>query len=355
MSAAEETDVFVAGGGPAGLAAAIACRDRGLRVVLADASIPPIDKTCGEGLMPDSLKALSALGISIDTSRFSRFRGIRFLNGRGSVDANFPTGTGFGIRRTALHHLMTERALDAGVSLRWGTCVRGISERGVDLDGETLKCRWIIGADGQNSQVRRWVGLDGSRATVQRFAFRRHYRLAPWTDCMEIYWGPGFQIYVTPVADDEVCLVVISRDSHLRLNEALNRIPQVRERVAGAIPVTAERGAVSVTRRLRRVAKGNVALIGDAAGSVDAITGEGLSMAFQHAVSLAGALATGGLPAYESAHRRAMRRPALMGQMMLLLDRSAWLRTTVLSALTYEPSLFFGLLALHVGAPVLSR
>ncbi|MGB8062426.1 MAG: FAD-binding protein, partial [Candidatus Sulfotelmatobacter sp.] len=47
------TDVFVIGGGPAGLAAAIAARKCGLRVIVADAAQPPIDKACGEGLMPD--------------------------------------------------------------------------------------------------------------------------------------------------------------------------------------------------------------------------------------------------------------------------------------------------------------
>jgi menaquinone-9 beta-reductase len=42
------TDVFVIGGGPAGLAAAIAARAKGLRVTVADGGVPPIDKPCGE-------------------------------------------------------------------------------------------------------------------------------------------------------------------------------------------------------------------------------------------------------------------------------------------------------------------
>ncbi len=350
-----ETDVFVVGGGPAGLAAAIACRDRGFRVILADPSVPPIDKTCGEGLMPDSLSALTALGISLDESRCFPFRGIRFLNRSRSVDASFPTGNGFGIRRTALHDILTQRALDAGVYLRWRACVRGLSSDGVNLDGQNIKSRWIVAADGQNSQVRRWAGLDTSPPAVRRFAFRKHYRLAPWTDCMEIHWGPTFQIYITPVAADEVCVVVISRDPHLRLDEALDSVPQVHDRVARAVPVTTERGAVSVTRRFRNVTKDNVALIGDASGSVDAITGEGLCLSFRQATALADALASENLQAYESAHRRAMRRPALMGQGMLLLDRSSWLRNRILSALTYEPSIFSGLLAVHVGASAHTR
>ena len=59
------TDVFIVGGGPAGLAAAIAARQRGLRVVVADGGHAPIDKACGEGLMPDALAELERLGIQL--------------------------------------------------------------------------------------------------------------------------------------------------------------------------------------------------------------------------------------------------------------------------------------------------
>src|ERR1700736_446450 len=94
------TDVFVIGGGPAGLAAAIAARQRGLQVTLADGSKPPIDKPCGEGLMPDGQEALAQLGISVPVGESYPFRGIRFVSGGLSVDANFPQGSGIGLRRT---------------------------------------------------------------------------------------------------------------------------------------------------------------------------------------------------------------------------------------------------------------
>src|SRR3982751_6122901 len=126
-----ETDVAIVGGGPAGLAAAIAARAHGLSVVLFEAGRPPIDKPCGEGLMPDGLAALAELGVRIGPEHGYAFRGIRFANGPSSVQAAFPFGAALGIRRTVLHSILCERAEASGVDLRWGTPVTEISERQV--------------------------------------------------------------------------------------------------------------------------------------------------------------------------------------------------------------------------------
>ena len=75
------TDVFIIGGGPAGLAAAIAACQRGLEVTVADGARPPIDKPCGEGLLPEAYAALSKLGITIPTEDSHPFRGIKFVSG----------------------------------------------------------------------------------------------------------------------------------------------------------------------------------------------------------------------------------------------------------------------------------
>jgi flavin-dependent dehydrogenase len=94
---------------------------------------------------------------------------------------------------------------------------------------------------------------------------------------------------------------------------------------------------------------GRVALVGDASGSVDAITGEGLCLLFQHAVLLAEALESGDLASYQSAHRRLSRRPELMADLMLVLDRRQRLRGRAFRALASKPQLFARMLAMHVG------
>ena len=113
--------------------------------------------------------------------------------------------------------------------------------------------------------------------------------------------------------------------------------PELARRLEGAAIVSEERGAVTVTRRLKRIYRGHTVLIGDASGSVDAITGEGMSLAFRQAIALADALVADNLEQYQAAHRRMARRPAFMAQLMLTLDRFPRLRPLVLRTFAANP------------------
>lgn len=347
---AELTDVLVVGGGPAGLAAAIAARKRGLHVLVVEASAPPIDKACGEGLLPDSVRALAALGISLRPSDGFPFRGIRFIDAEASAEAYFPAGPATGVRRTTLHQKLVDCAAECGVSLQWRTRVTGLREDGVCIDGSLVRARWIIGADGANSAVRQWSGLDSPIQRERRFAYRRHFWTHPWTDCVEVYWGQSMQVYVTPVGPSEICAAVVSREPRLRLEEALRRFPLLAARLGESETTSTERGGITSMLRLRRVCCGRVALMGDASGCVDAITGEGLGLAFKQAGFLADAIAANDLARYEAAHRRLMRRPSLMAKLLLALDTRPMLRRRMISVFGRHPRVFARLLAVHVGA-----
>ena len=344
-----KTDVFVIGGGPAGLAAALAARQRGLEVTVADSLAPPIDKPCGEGLMPDGLAALQRFGVSIPALRGFPFRGIRFVSSCLSTQARFPEGTALGVRRTDLHDVLVQHAEAAGVRLLWRSVVTAISGDAVAVNEEQVRAHWIIGADGTASRVRRWAKLDSHRRQQQRYAFRRHYRLAPWSEFMELHWGPNCQLYITPIGAQEICVALISRDPRLRLDQALHDFPELAARLGQAPHGSIERGAVSVTRRLQRVCARNVALIGDASGGVDAITGEGLCLAFRQADALADCLVSGELERYQRQHRALARRPAAMVSVMLLLEHRR-VRERVMRIFARKPNLFARMLATHVGA-----
>ena len=343
------TDVFVIGGGPAGLAAALAARRAGLDVTVADAAVPPIDKACGEGIMPDGVAAARCLGLNLEATDAQPFGGIRFREGDAAVEAAFPRGFGLGLRRTTLHQSMVDRAARDGVRMLWGARITGIAHDCVYADDRTVRTRWIVGADGGQSPVRRWAGLDASVYESRRYGFRRHYRLDRWSDFMELHWGDGCQLYITPTAEREICVVLIGRDPKMRLDDALRRFPEVARQLASASLASPERGGVSISRRLKAVFRGNVALVGDASGSVDAITGEGLCLLFQQAAALAEAFTAGDLSRYQTAHRRIGRRPEMMANLMLLLDGRGRLRRRAIRALAAHPGLFARMLALHIG------
>ena len=345
----EGSGVLVVGGGPAGLAAAIATRMKGFEVTVVDGAKPPIDKACGEGMMPGAVEALCQLGVTIRSGDGQVLRGVCFKDAATSVEANFSTGPGFGMRRIVLHQKMIERAQECGIRLLWNTPVAGLSREGAILGDRVMKARWIIGADGVHSRVRRWIGLDAKRREGMRFAQRQHFRTKAWTDCMEVHWGQAAQAYVTPLGGDETCVSLISRDPRIRLEDAWRNFPKLADYLKHAEASSRERGAVTVTRRLARVYSENVALTGDASGSVDATTGEGLCLSFHQAIVLAEALDRGKLEIYEQAHRQLTRRPHIMGRLLLLLDRYPSLRKRVLRSISRGPGLFARLLAAHLG------
>jgi flavin-dependent dehydrogenase len=317
---------------------------------VADGAQGPIDKPCGEGMMPDGLAALENLGVTVPAEDSYPFRGLRFLTDGLAVDAAFPNGaSGRGVRRTVLHQLIAERAESLGIDFLWRTPVMGISEGRIHLSDRVMKARWIIGADGGSSRVRRWAGLEEFRSRDCRYAFRKHYRIAPWTDRMELYWGRQGEIYVTPVAKDQVCVALISRNPKLRLEEGLEPFPELRARLLGVEAGSSEKGSLTATCKLRRVTRENVALIGDASGTVDAITGEGLCLAFSQAMVLADCLKHGDLAGYEREHRKLALRPLLMARLMLLLDGRPKLQRRTLQAFQRRPYVFKRLLSLHMG------
>ncbi|HLW55543.1 MAG TPA: FAD-dependent monooxygenase [Candidatus Angelobacter sp.] len=355
MSRAFDTDVFVIGGGPAGLAAAIAARQHGLRVMVADHDEPPIDKACGEGLMPDSLEVLAQLGVKLDPQDVGTFRGIKFLGPQDSVAAEFPRGTGLGIRRLRLHQILVDYARALGIEMLWRARVSLNNEADTEsesmlvVNSSRVRSRWLVGADGQNSRVRQWAGLLSGRVRARRFALRRHFRVLPWSEYVEIYWGRDCQAYVTPIAKDQLCVALISRRRLRSFEDGLAGFPELAERLRRAEAISGVRGAMSISQRLDQVWRGRVALVGEASGSVDAITGEGLAMAFRQALALAPALAAGDLASYAAAHRSISSLPEFMARSMLLMDSSPLIRRRTLRALSRRPALFARMLAVHVG------
>lgn len=343
-------DVAVIGGGPAGLASAIETTNLGFRTVVLEARNPPIDKACGEGLMPDAIKRLARIGISIEPDERGPFQGIEFSDDCSRVAAQFPCGDGWGVRRTTLHRLLAARAEAIGVNLLWGTPVRTIEGHDVICRKLTLQARWIIGADGLHSNVRRWAGLDRYLWSRERVAFRRHFQIRPFSPYVQVIWGEAGQCYVTPVGPAEMSIAVIANTRNVGYEKLLSCFPTINGRLPASSATGTMRGSLTASRRLRRVSTGHFALVGDASGSVDAITGEGICLALQQAEAIGTAIQAGDLGTYGRKHAAIMRRPALMASILCALSRNHGLRSRAIRALSDDRQLFERMLAFHVGA-----
>ncbi len=334
------TEVLVVGGGPAGLATAIAARQAGFRVVVIERRRPPMDKACGEGLMPGGVALLGDLGLDLDDRLGMPFRGIRYLDGRTQVDGWFSGRPGLGIRRTRLHERLVRRAETVGVRLRWGVRAVALGENRLDTDAGPIRTRWLVGADGLNSGLRRWAGLDRGPTGSPRFGVTRHYTISPWNDLVEVHWADRVEAYVTPLAPDEIGVTLLWSGDGRSFDDLLVGFPVLADRLVGAPRCSSDRGAGPLHRRARRVHTGRLALVGDASGFLDAITGEGLSLAFHHAFALASAMQANDLSLYGAAHRRLGRVPERFTRLLLFVERHSRLRRGLLRALAARPAIF---------------
>ncbi|MFI6412596.1 MULTISPECIES: NAD(P)/FAD-dependent oxidoreductase [unclassified Streptomyces] len=299
-------DVLVAGGGPAGLATAIRAALAGMEAVVVEPRPNPVDKACGEGVMPGGVRSLRALGVEPGGRPL---HGIRYVEGPHRAQAVFRGGTGLGVRRTVLSAALAERAAELGVRVVPGRV--GEVRQGPDgVRAAGLRARWLVAADGLHSPVRRALGLDLPGRGPRRYGLRRHYRVAPWSGFVEVHWSREGEAYVTPVAEDLVGVAVLT-GARRPYDTWPALFPELAERLGGA-PAGEVRGAGPMRQRVRGRVAGRVLLVGDAAGYVDALTGEGVALALASADAAVRCLRAGRPEAYEAAWRRLSLRHRLL-------------------------------------------
>lgn len=328
------TDVIVAGGGPAGLATALHAVRAGLSVTVRDPRPGVIDKACGEGLMPGALAALHDLEVDPPGHELT---GIRYVAGTQAAEATFANGPGRGVRRTTLHAALREAALKAGVVIERGVVDEVFQDaNGVSVDG--TPARYLVAADGLHSRLRRSLGLEGRPAGLRRFGLRQHFAVPPWTSRVEVHWGDATEAYVTPVAPDlvGVALLTSQRGS---FEGQLAQFPELRSRIAGAAAGDVT-GAGPLRQRATARVSGRVLLVGDAAGYVDALTGEGVALAFAQARAAVRAITDDAPGRYEQEWVTITRRYRFLTATLLGATRVRPLRRALVPAARRLPGVF---------------
>jgi flavin-dependent dehydrogenase len=327
---AYDADLLVVGGGPGGLAAALHARRQGLSVIVAEPRETPVDKACGEGLMPGGLAELESLGVDPPGVPI---RGIAYLSEHRRAEARFRGKPGRGVRRTTLHAELAARAKEQDTD--WISArISNVDQDAFGVTAAGVRARWLVAADGLHSPVRSAVGINATAGKPRRYGVRWHFSVPAWSEFVEVHWSPLGEAYVTPIEPDLVGVAILSRQ-----RPDLAWFPQLARQLHGA-KRGRPRGCGPLRQVVSRRVAGRVLLVGDAAGYEDALTGEGVSLAVKQARAAVAAIADENPSSYEAAWRRITRDYRLLTRTLVLATSAQVGRRAVVPALSLLPRVF---------------
>ncbi|OGQ11126.1 MAG: hypothetical protein A2138_20885 [Deltaproteobacteria bacterium RBG_16_71_12] len=328
--------VAIVGAGPAGSSAATFLARAGAEVTLLERARFPRDKVCGDGLTPRSLWMLEELGLA-ERAKGPPPGGASitsvYLASPGGVVVKAPMpahvfgGKSAVVPRELLDHQLVQLAIGAGAVLREGALAEGVelSERGVTVSlrgGERVDADVLLGCDGSPSVVRAQLGAPGFPDQDAAFAVRVYYEglTLSHPDAYAIFWEkdllPAYG-WIFPLPDGRANVGVGLRTDRMR--KAGIKLPEVLDRFCALPRAAAElRGGRRVGRvRGHHLPFGTFArhlvwdrclLLGDAAGFINPLTGEGIEFALESgklaaealvAADRAGSFARAQLASYE--------------------------------------------------------
>lgn len=364
-----DADVVVIGGGPVGAALAMLLGRAGRRVIVLERSRFPRDKPCGEGLMPGGVAVLRRLGVDLGREGFPAVGGVRYrLRGGGSARGSFRSGPGFGVRRTRLDALLAERAAATpGVAMLIGcaalTASAGKAGARVETESGELRAAALVAADGIRSPTARWLGLPRAWKGPPRYALVGHLTQAgeQWDEIVVSLLG-AVEVYAAPSGPGEVLVALLGARGSLRhpgrsvVQSYRTIVGQAHPELEDAPLTTPLRGAGPFRVAPGKVAHGSAFLVGDAAGFVDPLTGEGISSGLAQAETLARYLLAeraaepgGAAAAYSAWHARQWRRRRLVAGVALALSGSATLARRALTGVGRRPAALQSLLEVNDG------
>ena len=316
------TDVLVVGAGPAGSAAAAWAARQGRDVVLADAAVFPRDKTCGDGLTPRAIAELEHLGLGDWVRAHTVNHGLRAHGFGQTLLLPWPGGSlpGYGsaVARTELDDHLRSCALKCGAA-----GIDGARAVDVRMDGDRVAavvfssagerfeigCEWLVVADGVRSPLGKRLGREWHRDTAYGVAARSYVDSSmhddPWISSHlelrgidgEVLSGYG---WIFPLGDGSVnvgvgTLATAKRPANLALRPLMQLYADQRRADFGLEgPLRAPTSAMlPMGGAVSRVAGRNWALVGDAAGCVNPLNGEGIDYGLETGRVLAETLADG--------------------------------------------------------------
>ena len=312
--------VAIVGASVAGASLAYCLAKRGIEVVVYDKATFPRAKACGEGLLPPGVDALREMGLT--PPDVPSVRGLRFVSGSDSVEADFPAGHGLVVRRERFDAWLVAQARAAGAVIHEGTPAP-------DLDADV-----IVAADGIHSRY-----ADGRPDEPRRIGFSTHADGIETGGRVEVRFCRDGELYLAPGG----LAAALMRADRFR---AVDDGDAFRHLGLSITPTSPVLSMSPLGLDVREIVRGNLLLIGDAAGAPDPITGEGMSLALRSALVAAEAIARGRLEEYAAWRREEGDAVRRFGRLLLAMGRRA---KTFVPRLRRRPEVLAQLVEVAVG------
>ena len=330
-------DVLVVGGSVAGAALAIHLGRRGLNTVIVDKARFPRRKACGEGLLPHGAAELKSLGLGDPPG--TRVAGLRYFGPSGdSARARFEEaglGAGWVVHRDEFDAWLLGHAYATpNVQVEESTSITA-------AEAEAFDAKIVVGADGLHSIFTAAISGEPTPASrVGRSAVVRGYAAS---DTVDVFLGVGGEACLGGQASRHFSRPPPRKG--VEPSEFLSRIPALRN-VEIVRPFI---GAGPLGSVVDPIVRGRVLLIGDAAGAVDPITGEGMSLALISARAAAEAIETGDLERYAATRKKLMAPSRRLAGLLLAASGRPWMADRAVRRLSRNPGIFARLLRAACG------
>ena len=349
--------ICIIGAGPAGSMSTYLLKKSGFDVVVVDKYSAPKRKVCGEYLCPSGVELLKQQELSFVVADFNRVFGMKIVSPMGrSILSFFPEGRimnhGVSVNRSLFDQRLRDIGKNEGCQYIEGHAVTNIQKEGtfwkVILEsGKEVFCDLVVGADGINSPTAQIFGhkefIDTMRIALHVYIPLKDRKFYSRLGQMHIT-KDGSYVGLNPINENEINFSIVCSKEKLKhmsrkeiINEAIRSSHTLRSYFDEIDDETKISTAGSIKNKNNFIAGEGIAYVGDSAGFIDPLTGEGMYNSLQGAIFLNDALKTNpnnlGLKAYKKQKIKFFREKNILNNVFQLIIKTPFLCELIASFL----------------------